>query len=132
MNGNMILYNSATASIMYLKTREYLYIAIEGYPNMEKMNEFYHALLRGVTQSNANKFLFDTSRISVIKNEDMQWFSTNITPILLKHKGIKVAFIKPENVFGMKSVDTFCRNMRNFASVSIFPNMEKAENWLFQ
>lgn len=128
----MILYNSATAIIMYLKTREYLYIAIEGYPNMEKMNEFYHALLRGVAQSNANKFLFDTSRISVIKNEDMLWLSNNITPILLKHKGVKVAFIKPENVFGMKSVDTLCKLMRNSANACIFSNMEKAENWLFQ
>jgi len=99
MNGNMILYNSTTASVMYMKTREYIYIAIDGYPNREKMNEFYSALLMGITQSNANRFLFDTSMISVIKNEDKQWFSNNITPILLKHREVKVAFIKPENVF---------------------------------
>jgi len=115
-----------------MKTREYMYVAIDGYPNMEKLNEFYSALLKGITKSNANSFLFDTSKISVIKGEDLHWLCSNLVPILSKHKGLRVAFIMPENIFGIKSVDTLCKLMRNSADVSIFPNMEKAESWLFQ
>jgi len=132
MNGSTIIYNSATASIMYLKSREYMYIAIEGYPSMEKLKEFYYALLQGITHSNVEKFLFDTSKLSVIKSEDLMWFNNNITPLLVKHKDAKVVFIKPDNVFGMKSVETIFKNMKDIVMVNISPNMEKAEDWLFQ
>lgn len=109
-----------------------MYIAIEGYPSEEKLKEFYYALLQGITRSNVEKFLFDTSKLSVMKSEDIIWFNNNITPLLVKHKEAKVVFIKPENVFGMKSVETICRHMKNIADVNISVNMEKAEDWLFQ
>lgn len=132
MIGNMILYNSATASIIYLKTREYLYITLDGYPNMEKLNEFYNALLKGIKQSSAEKFLFDSSKISVIKSEDLFWVCSNLTPILSKHNGIKVALIMPENIFGVKSAETFYNLMKDSVNIGLFPSMEKAENWLFR
>lgn len=132
MLSNTILYNAENASVMYLKNREYIYIAIEGYLNPETLSGFNKALVNGIMHSEVKKFLFDTGKINVIKSEDILWLSENMIPYFGKNRMSKVVFIKPENVFGSKSVDTLAGIMKIHANVKVLPNMEQAERWLFQ
>lgn len=132
MINNTILYNSVNASVMYLKNREYIYIALEGFLNSESINGFNNALINGIKQSDAKKFLFDTSKINVIKSEEVQWLVNNIIPYLAKDRFSKIAFLKPENYFGNKSVESLSNALKDSISVKTFPNMEQAERWLFQ
>jgi len=109
-----------------------MYIVIEGYLNAETLPGFNKALVNGVMHSDVKKLLFDTTKINVIKSEDILWLNENLMPYLAKNRLMKVAFIKPENAFGSKSVETLAGIMKNHTNVKILPNMELAERWLFQ
>lgn len=132
MSNNMILYNSANASVMYLKRREYIYVALEGFLNSETLSGFNKALAEGVIHRDVKKILIDTSKINVIKSEEIQWLTDNMSPYLAKNRISKVAFIKPENIFGFKSIEALTNAMKNKINVNVLLNMEQAEHWLFQ
>jgi len=114
-----------------MKGRKYMYISLEGFLDSVTFSEINKALINGVSQSDVNKFLFDTSRIGVIKNEEMIWLTENMAAWFAKNRMSKVVFIKPENVFGNKSIETLAHAMSISIDVKILPCMEQAEKWLF-
>jgi len=132
MVNNTILYNSSSASILYMKKREYMYLAIEGYVNTATLSEFSKALLNGVIYNHVKKILFDTSQVNIIKNEDIQWIRKNILPFLVKNGVSRVAFIKPQNAFGNLSIEALAKIMNEKFDAQIFQTMQPAEEWLFQ
>jgi hypothetical protein len=131
MVDNSILYNTASASILYMKKREYMYLAVEGYVNTATLSDFTKALLEGILFNHVKKILFDTSHLNVIKTEDIHWLKNNLFPIFEKHGVSRVVFIKPENAFGNKSVEMLATAINDKIEAKIFPTMEEAENWLF-
>ena len=131
MLDSSILYDSENASVMYMKRRECLYIALEGFLDSESFVEINSALAKGVTQSEAKRFLFDTSKTNVISNKEMQWLTHDFLTYITTGRVSKVAFLKPDNIFGDQSVGFIATILSRKTSVRIFPSMELAESWLY-
>lgn len=132
MNANSaILYDTTIASVLYIKKREYLYLTIEGFVNSETLSEVVDALQHGITHNHVKKIIFDTSKVKVIKKEDIQLLTLTLIPLLSKSVVSKIAFINSDDVFGNKSVNMLASIFNEHIPTQAFPNMENAEIWLF-
>lgn len=126
-----ILYNADNASLLYIKKREYLYLTVEGFVRKETLEMLTNALIKGITETTVRRIIFDTSKIKVIKKEDIALFLETITPILDKRSVRKIVFINSDDIFGNKSVELLASCLNSKIPTKIFSNMERAELWLF-
>lgn len=131
MISNSVIYSTSNASILYIKKREYLYLALEGYISTANFYEIAKALLNGVIYNRVKKILFDTSKVSVIKTDVIQAINDNILPVLEKYGVLRIVLIKSDNVFGNKSIESVANIISGKIEVKVLPTMEQAENWLF-
>ncbi len=126
-----ILYNADNASLLYIKKREYLYLTVEGFVRKETLEMLTNALIKGITETTVSRIIFDTSKVKVIKKEDIALFLETITPILDKRSVRKIVFINSDDIFGNKSVELLASCLNSKIPTKIFSNMERAELWLF-
>ncbi|BDX38218.1 hypothetical protein CYCD_15730 [Tenuifilaceae bacterium CYCD] len=126
-----ILYNTNSASMLYIKKREYLFLSIEGFANTRTLSELVEALNYGISHNHVKKIIFDTSKVKVIKKEDIQLLTLTLIPLLSKSAVSKIAFINSDDVFGNKSVSMLASIFTEHIPTQAFPNMESAEIWLF-
>ena len=132
MQNNTILYDTENASIVYMKRLECIYIALEGFLEPETFVEFSKAFVKGTVRCGAHRFLFDTSRVNVISSNEMLLFANSFLLYKAKNHISKIAFIKPDNAFGVKSIESIANMLKSKIVVCVFPSMELAESWLYR
>lgn len=126
-----ILYDTTIASVLYIKKREYLYLTIEGFVNSETLSEVVDALQHGITHNHVKKIIFDTSKVKVIKKDDLDFIKQNLSPLLSKSIVTKVVFLNSDDIFGNHSIEVLTSFFNQIIPTRAFPDMEKAELWLF-
>jgi hypothetical protein len=126
-----ILYNADHASLLYIKKREYLYLTIEGFVCKETLFHLAEALIKGIKQSMVKRIIFDTSKLKIISKDDILLFKQAVLPIIEKSGIKKIIFISSEDVFGNKTIESLSVVLNQKIPTRVFPNMEKAELWLF-
>jgi DNA-directed RNA polymerase subunit F len=129
--GSMMIYNSKEACILYIKKRNYVYLAVEGFINSEKIKEFYESLVKVCREKNIKRILFDTSKLGAIKENDLQWIFQSTADTVNPLNIYKIAFLSPKNVFGSRTVSKIFSELHDLKA-EVFDNMEDAENWLFE
>ena len=129
--GSLIVYNSDEACILYIKKRNYIYLAIEGFLNSEKTKAFYKSMVDICRKKNITRILFDTSKLGTIKEDDLQWIfkeaAEAITPINIK----KISFVSPQNSFGKWTISRIFTGFKDL-NAKVLDSIEEAENWLFE
>lgn len=129
--GSMIVYNSDEACILYIKKRNYIYLAIEGYLDSEKIKVFSQELLGICTEKKISKILFDTSKLRIVKEVDLEWLFNDIFSVLRSLNIKRIALLNPQNAFGYITIKRITGEIKK-SKVKILDTMEEAEGWLFQ
>jgi DNA-directed RNA polymerase subunit F len=129
--GSLIIYNSEEACILYIKKRNYVYLAVEGFLNSDKIKEFYESLAKICREKKINRILFDTSKLGTIKEEDLQWVFKSAKETVYPLNIYKIAFLNPKNAFGNYTITRFLKGLKDLEA-KILETMEDAENWLFE
>ncbi|MBN2486401.1 MAG: hypothetical protein JXB34_10550 [Bacteroidales bacterium] len=127
----MIIYESMDACIIYIESKNYAYLAIEGFIDSSKIKEFASKFTSLCLNKKGLKVIFDSSKITTVKNSDLQWIAENILPLLQNNDIQKIAFLSPESPFGQMAVQKFSKNITP-GKAEVFHSMEQAENWIFQ
>lgn len=128
---SMLIYSSKEACILYIKKRNYVYLAIEGFINSEKIREFYGSLVKICREKNITRILFDTSNLGAIKENDLQWIFQSIADTLNPLNIYKIAFLSPKNAFGAMTISRIFTEVHDLEA-KVHERMEDAENWLFE
>jgi hypothetical protein len=127
----MIVYQSKDACIIHIEKRNYAYLAIEGFFDSSRLKDFSLKVIELCRTKGVSKLLFDVSKITVIKSEDIEWLQENIVPKLKNAESNRYAIVCPENQFGLISVNRIL-SYTDKNKFKFFPNIERAEDWLFK
>ena len=127
----MIVHNSMESCIIHVESRNYAYLAVEGFIDSKKTKEFAEKLVSLCLHNKIGMIMFDSSKLSVIKPTDMEWIFEQVLQPLRYCSIDKVAFLMPESTFGIVSVKKLIQHIEN-CSTGIFRNIEQAETWLFK
>jgi hypothetical protein len=125
----IIVFNSMEACIIHIESKHYAYIAIEGYLQTSKIKEFASKYATLCQKRMVHYTIFDASKITDIKHNDLIWIVGNILPIINNSSIKRIAFLIPENPFGEIALNSFFKKI-NSPNVEVFENMELAENWV--
>jgi hypothetical protein len=126
----MIVFNSMEACIIYIESKHYAYMAIEGYLQTSKIKEFASKFAALCQERMVHFLIFDTSKIAAVKHNDLIWIVDNILPIIQNSSIKRTAFLIPENPFGEIALNSFLKKI-NSPNVEVFEKMELAEKWVF-
>ncbi len=126
----MYVYQSKEACIIYVEQRCYAYLTIEGFFNSEKLKDFSLKIIELCRTEKVSKLLFDSTKLTIIKLDDINWLLKNVIPDLKQQELQKVAFIMPENNFGFVSINRLLCTVDK-DRVKLFESFEQAEEWLF-
>ncbi|MBN1118874.1 MAG: hypothetical protein JXA77_16815 [Bacteroidales bacterium] len=126
----MLVYNSENSCIIHIEKKMSLYLAIEGYMESLKIKEFAKALVEFCLTKKIKHIFFDTSKISVVKHEDLFWVTENVFPKLQDSEIEKVAFLLPAKSFGYMAVKILADRIEKKQN-KVFARLEEAEKWLY-
>lgn len=129
--GSLIIYNSAEACILYIKKRNYIYLAIEGFLNSEKTKSFYKSMVTICLEKNITRILFDASKLGTIKEDNLQKMFKDATQTFYSLNLKKIAFLSPKNSFGYWAISRIFSGLKDIEN-KILETMEDAEIWLFE
>ncbi len=127
----MTIYNSEKACIKWIEERKYIYLAVDGFMESDKIKIFTEQLVSACKKYDVAGILFDTSKITIIKHKDLQWINEEVIPSLRNGKIKKVAFLCPENSFGSLSIELIMENIIE-SEINIFSKLDDAKEWLFK
>lgn len=127
----MIVYSSNTACMIYLKDKKSIYMAIEGFVDSEKIQNFTKQMLDVCRKEKVLYLLVDTSQIKVIKCKDITWIQKNVVSHFEELGIEKVGYVDSQNIFGDISIHQLISE-NNKSAFRFFPSVESAEKWLYQ
>jgi hypothetical protein len=118
------------ACIIYVESKNYAYMALEGFVESAKIKEFALKTSELCKQKKVSCIIFDTSKLQIIKQIDIQWLIEQVFPVLRNYNLSKIAFLLPENPFGLTSLKSLIKHI-DTNKVEVFQKMEEAEAWIF-
>lgn len=126
----MLYYSNNQACIIYMQNKQTAYVAVEGYFCGQAVHDFMDKLVELCKRSDVKKMLIDSSKIEVLKTDDINWINQNIYPQLKKIHIEKISLVKPQSIFGEVSVNKLIPKDTNKV-IQKFAKIEEAETWLF-
>lgn len=117
--------------MLYIQKREYLFLTIEGFVNTKTLNEVSKALQDGIIHKHVKKVIFDTSKVKVIKKDDLDFLKESFMNQLSKSVVSKIAFLNSDDIFGNHSVELLTAFFNQKIPTRAFKCIECAEGWLF-
>lgn len=116
--------------IIHMENKGYVYVAVEGNINPNKFKELTNKLVDLCSKNNIKKVIFDSSKLSVVNQEGIDWIKKHVIPALSYSSIVKFAFLSPDNPFGELTFSMLI-TILNSQRVKAFDTMEDAEKWLF-
>ncbi len=114
---------------MHTEKRGYIYIAISGELNSEKFKEFNSKLVDLCLKSAIKKIIFDSSQLSVVNQDSIEWLKKQVIPSLAFYPLEKIALLCPDNPI-LKLIIKKLLNNEDHSRAKIFDTIEGAERWL--
>jgi hypothetical protein len=126
----MIYYSTTNACIMSIDKYSTAFLVLEGYVNETTIKEFGQKAHELCIKSEVSNVIFDTSRLEILKKEEIAVLSDKLIP-LFQHSHInKIAYLKPQNAFGELSMNLLM-NIKTINKIRKFNSLEEAEKWVY-
>ena len=126
----MIYFNNSQACVIYLKEKNSAYIAVEGFIETDTVKGLMIKTLELCSKMNVKSILLDASKLEVLRNEDINWIIEITYPGFKKLPLMSIAYVKPQNVFGDRSIKKLIRQ-NSSKEFKEFTNLEDAEKWTY-
>jgi hypothetical protein len=126
----MIYYSSTNACIMFIEKFNTAYLVLEGYLNETIIKEFGQKAHELCVKSEVSKIIFDTSRLDILKKEELSVLADKFIPVFHQAHINKIAYLKPQNAFGELSMNLLM-NIKTLNKVKKFNTLEDAEKWVY-
>lgn len=130
-NRIMIYFNNEKACVIYLKHKDTAYIAVEGFVDSISVRKLMMKILELCQKKNVKSLLIDSSKLDIIRDDDIKWIQQEVYPGFKFLHLKRIAYIKPVNVFGEKSIKKLIpkETLKEFKE---FFSIEEAERWVYQ
>ncbi|HAF30743.1 MAG TPA: hypothetical protein DCG75_17000 [Bacteroidales bacterium] len=127
----MIYFNNQKACVIYLKQKNTAYIAVDGFVDSISVRKLMIKILELSLKTNVKYLLVDTLKLEIIRDDDIKWILQEIYPGFKLAPLKRIAYVKPENVFGVNSVKKLIpqNTLKEFKE---FLSIEEAEKWIFK
>ena len=114
--------------------KNYLLAVYEGFLKFDEFVDISEESLKLMKQYSIGKVLVDTYKLKVMPMENQLWIQEVWFPKAVQLGLQRIAFIKPENVFGEASAKAANEKAEVEMPVDIayFSDRGQAENWLLQ
>jgi len=126
----MIYYSNSQSCIIYLKNKNAAYLAIEGFVSSETIREFMVKAVQLCTHQTVKAILFDSSKINVLRTEDMNWIKQSVLPLFGTSSLKKVGYLEPQDIFGELSLEKLIPE-NSKVIFKKFKTLEDAEKWAY-
>jgi len=126
----MIYYSSSQACVIYMKSKNSIYIAIDGFIDSKTLKAVTIRTIELCNKVQAHSILLETSKLEVLKNEDIDWIKEKMHPLFKVVEIKRIGFVRPQSVFGELSINRLIpvvseRQYRKFDTI------EEAEKWVY-
>jgi hypothetical protein len=128
--GNLIVYNSDEACILYIKKRNYIYMSVEGYLNRGKIQGFIKSSKGFCSEKGINKILFDTSKLNPDRKNNLGESIRAIIDEIVFFNPERIAFLCPKNSWGYQLLYEILKEAGK-GNTKMLGTLEEAEDWLF-
>jgi len=127
----MIYLNDEKVCIIYLKQKTTAYIAVEGFVDSATVRKLMMKTVELCSKMNVKSLLVDSSKLEVLRDEDVKWILQEVYPRFKLLPLKKIAYIKPGNTFGEISMKKLIpkNTSREFKQFSC---IEEAEKWTYK
>ncbi len=123
------IYKSPAASITYNATHNCILQTVNNYLHSEELKNFQTALIKFCKGNSPGRIIADTTKLKVIKSDDMEWLSNEVLPAL-SECGIRYfAIVMPNNPFGEMAVKLFIEASSDI-TMQIFEDLPSAQQWI--
>ncbi|HAM98763.1 MAG TPA: hypothetical protein DCQ26_09130 [Marinilabiliales bacterium] len=125
----MIYYSNLQACLMFIKDRNIAYMAVEGFLESGKVKDLMQKTVELCLKQKVHYLLIDSSRLEVVKTDDIRWIVMEIYPLLRQTSLKKVGYVRSQNVFGQVSLEKLLPK-NTTKEIKFFSTLELAESWL--
>lgn len=126
----MIYYSNQQACVIYLKSKNSVYIAIDGFIDTKTLKSIVIRTCELCNKVQAQSILLDTSKLEVLKAEDIDWIKDKMLLLFRTNKIKRIGFVRPKSVFGELAIDRLIPAVSE-REYRKFNNLEEAEKWVY-
>ena len=125
----MVIYESNRVHVSYHEEKGYIKEVFSSFVPSDEIKTFHEALIEACKKYNVSVMVSDTSKMAIMKADDISWILTEAGPYLIKAGLRKIGVVTPENPFAKKTVDAIIARA-TVIDIRAFDDLSSAENWL--
>lgn len=124
-----VYFNSDYKRIEYDEEHRVLIATWKVAPTSEEFRSGMMAMLDAMKQFNTGRLVYDVVPLGVLLEEDSIWAATEWREKAIALGRSKVAFVLPDDVFTVMSVESMMEKEDREVSIAYFKRMEDAIRW---
>ena len=125
----MEIYKSNDATITYNNDHQCIHQTVKNFLHSDELKRFQTKLIDFCKTNHPKKVITDSSKLKVVKTNDLNWMSNEVLPALSRSGVQYFAIIMPDNPFGEMAVKMFVETSSDI-TMKIFNDLPSAQQWI--